>query len=452
MAAAVATCVSADLGTLVTGPIASQSSSKVVPPLLAEPAVGSEIGARGGNSPVRLRVGLVGEFGVGNIGNNASAAEVIRRIRLDFGDRVVVELISRGAERAEQLFGVRALPMKSDEHVQDRGFARLTRQIKDAVHLLRAAGRYDVVIVPGTGLLEAEVSGGSTGIMNALAVVSLAAMVTHRPLIWIGVGSGRLRTVSARFVTRVAAKGARRRSYRDSLSMTEVVGSTRQTSGDVLSRDVVFGRPINDRVELPVATGDFVVAVGAIDLPKRAARGLSMEATRARYVTNLARVCDLLLEEGAHLRFVLGDEADLAITEQVRSEIWSTADAGARQPLVETHSFDGLERAIAGADVVLASRYHTILAASLVYRPVIALSHSPKDDQLMLQLRATEYCFGAFDFDPDLVVSAVKSARIGHELISAQFEEICTAHHDIVENDWLVVRTILEDALSRGLR
>ena len=70
------------------------------------------------------------------------------------------------------------------------------------------------------------------------------------------------------------------------------------------------------------------------------------------------------------------------------------ADAGALDRVVEepATSFEMLFDQLAEADLVVATRFHNVLSALLLDKPVVSVSHMDKNDQLMASMELSEYC------------------------------------------------------------
>jgi polysaccharide pyruvyl transferase WcaK-like protein len=71
--------------------------------------------------------------------------------------------------------------------------------------------------------------------------------------------------------------------------------------------------------------------------------------------------------------------------------------------LEPVHAFPGLITAIRGSEYIVTCRYHGVVLAHLMNRPVLAISHHPKIATLMRDLGLSEYCVDIRAFDLDLL-------------------------------------------------
>jgi polysaccharide pyruvyl transferase WcaK-like protein len=106
------------------------------------------------------RVGLFGLLGSGNIGNDASIESMLGYLRADHSD-VVLDAMCKGPDRLTERFGVAAIPLNwyQKYEKQASGVSAIAlKALGKGVDVFRTASwvrRHDVVIVPGTGILEA---------------------------------------------------------------------------------------------------------------------------------------------------------------------------------------------------------------------------------------------------------------------------------------------------------
>ena len=398
------------------------------------------------------RIALFGEFGVGNIGNDTSLRTVLSLIH---GQRLPgsTELITRQSEGAAELFGLPATPMKTEPGGREGTVGRVLRRARDGLRMIRTVGRFDAIVVPGTGLLEPTGTSRAAGTVNALAALSLAARLRRVPVVWFAVGGAvrgmeRSGTIT-HIVVDVAARGASYRSYRDELTKSELLRFGVNVQADQVRRDVAFAYP-----NLPVRQRrpdgqPVIVAISVIDLPQ--SFGGSGD-DRTRYVTELTKLTVELRGRGMRVRFVLGDQADDANTREVLAGLGSLGRSDDDVEYVETRTFDELLAELAEVDVVVASRFHVLVAAALVTRPMVALSHADKDDELLRQLGLTRYLLDAYTFDAAEAAKSVdESARADSE-ISARLRSECAANRAMVEAEFRKISDLLRSAVNGAVR
>ncbi|GAA0335841.1 polysaccharide pyruvyl transferase family protein [Micropruina glycogenica] len=358
-----------------------------------------------------LRIGVYGEFGIGNAGNDESARVVHQLLReLSITD---VTLISLSGVAATRAVGLPALSFTSSAPSSARPTVvvkalRLFSKVGDQVRMIRIVGEFDAVIVAGTGLLEAPRGRYPGGDMVWLSMLSVACRMRRVPLVWFAIGGGRY---ASRIPGRLAAwagKAAQTRSYRDPLTPAWLAANGLDVSTDAVVTDVVIARapisrPPRDRDELQV------VAIGPIDLPQR----LDTSRSEGCYLNGLAELVSRLQDRGIRIRLVLGDAADGPVAEALIDRLHSPGLAVTSGP-----SFDDvLSDVVEHADVVVASRFHVLIAALLAGVPVVALSHADKDDSLMRTFGLDRYLFSAAAFEPESVETAIFASHQSREVI-----------------------------------
>ena len=106
------------------------------------------------------RVGLFGNLGAGNIGNDASMASVLRYLRAGHPD-AIVDAMCGGPEWVKSQHGIEAVPMVWSQTLDGRASGVTLAALKvlgkgvDAVRTASWVRKHNVVIVPGTGVLGA---------------------------------------------------------------------------------------------------------------------------------------------------------------------------------------------------------------------------------------------------------------------------------------------------------
>ena len=116
-----------------------------------------------------------------------------------------------------------------------------------------------------------------------------------------------------------------------------------------------------------------------------------------------------LVEHEYDVRLLIGDAV---YDQQVASDL--------RESLRRRRAPDGLEAAsmssprdvlsqLAATDLVVASRFHNVLLALMLNKPVISLSYHEKVDALMAGFGLDEYCQDIELFDVDHLIGQIKT-------------------------------------------
>ncbi len=111
----------------------------------------------------------------------------------------------------------------------------------------------DLVIVPGTGILESTLPLRPWGMPYSLFLVCAAGRLLRTPVALVGVGASGTGSRPVRALTRWAAQLAAYRSYRDTLSRDAIRAMGVDTSRDEVYADLVFALPTPRRATLGAA-------------------------------------------------------------------------------------------------------------------------------------------------------------------------------------------------------
>jgi polysaccharide pyruvyl transferase WcaK-like protein len=380
-------------------------------------------------------IALIGEFGVGNMGNDASCQTVLELLRALDAD-VTLSVISRSPSAAEQLLGVAAAPISASS-AESRFWGhlgpatRIVEKIRDLFHLVRIIGRYDVVIVPGTGVLEAADRRNPGGVIVWLLLIALACRIRRVSLVWFAVGGSRYRFRLPARAAVLAARGANYRSFRDDVTASALRANGLEVPKSAISRDVVFARAMSLASAAEMQTHDRIstVAIAAIDYQSG--------GQETPYLERLTEVALSVLDLGMGVVVVSGDDSDEIFADELMRRISEAGHPRASTVnRVRRGDFDQLIGVLSGTDLVIASRFHVLLAGVLLRLPVIAISHATKDDELLRQLDIARYAHPIATFSVADIQQSIAHVNENIEAIRHDLERGCAEAHTIVLSDF----------------
>jgi len=354
----------------------------------------------------RLRISLFGNFGSGNIGNECTLHAMICNARRYQPD-VVLQCISKGPEHTVATCQIPAVPMREMlVDMQPRPGRRVLRLLRRIViglpteiyrwvRTAKTLRQTDMLVMTGTGML------GDFGILPFdihLDILrwSIVARLCRCRLLFVSVGAGPLdHPLSRRFV-RWALALADYRSYRDNLSKQYLEGVGIETSGDAVYPDLAFSLP---RELLPPSThregARRVVGVGLMAFYGGHHTTEPSEAIHHDYIVKMATFVTWLLEHQYTVRLLIGDTR---YDGRVRRELMDVLEQRHTQyrhgqllaePIA---SPEDVFSQLASVDVVVASRFHNVLMALMLGKPVVAISYHEKIDALMDDVGLPAYC------------------------------------------------------------
>ena len=366
------------------------------------------------------RVALFGLFGIGNFGNEASLAAGIEAVRRAL-PTAAVSTVSTDPELVARLHGVPGHAI---------GDAWLAERLTRGGRLRRIAGRpvvelgrwvaavrhlrtVDLLLVPGTGVLD-DMGQAPTQLPLDVLRWSLAARLTGRRLLYLSIGAGPIHHPVSRRLMRAALRQSDLCSYRDEGSRTFMASIGRDTAADEVWPDLVFGL---DRPVAPLRTGPGpeTVALGIMDYRGWQGAGAEAERIHAAYVAETVALTRALRGRGHPVRLVVGDDADLPTADAVVAAVGDPAVL-----LCRSAAFDDVLAALAPADVIVAARFHNLVAALLTGIPAVSISYAAKNDQLLASVGLGSMCTHVDRFTADEVLGLLDAVLADRAALATQ--------------------------------
>jgi polysaccharide pyruvyl transferase WcaK-like protein len=353
---------------------------------------------------------MFGLFGIGNFGNEASLAAA-----LEAAERVLpharITTICSDPARVERQHGVPGVSINAAgrfDRLADGGrLRRLALRPVLEIARWRFALRYlrhvDLVVVPGTGILD-DFRQRPTQLPLDVARWSVAARIAGARLVFLGIGAGPIVHPVSRFLMRLALAQADFCSYRDEGSRRFMASIGRQTGDDEVWPDLVFALD-RDIAEPRIDARSFKVALGVMNYRGWHAVGVEADRIHARYAERMVALADQLRTAGYELCVVVGNDADLRVARAVTARLREPVD------IVRSADLDDVRTAVMNTDVLVSSRYHNLVAALLGGVPAVSLSYADKNDQLLATFGLGEYCQHIEMVDIDLVLAHVEAIR-----------------------------------------
>jgi polysaccharide pyruvyl transferase WcaK-like protein len=362
----------------------------------------------------RQRVAFYGHFGGKNFGNECTLHALLVHFRRRLPDAELFSICSDPGDVTAQ-HGIPAVPMSVDEEsaspsvgprsqkppVPVRLYRRLHREVRGVHHAFTSLRAATLFVVAGTGVLED--TGWSAAWYFGILKWCVIARLRGARVCFVSVGMGPIRRPLSRFLTRAALRLAHFVSYRDAGSLRYGHSMSVDTSQHHQFPDVAFGLgPETD----PVQSGSghpLVVGVGVMDYfgPQD---GPKQTAVHEHYLDTMVGFVTKLLERGYRVRMLYGDARyDPPVLAEVMRRVAARAGLPAAGT-IETphlHDFRDVMTAIASADLVVSPRFHNLVLALILGKPVMSLSYHPKNDDLLSDFGLRDYCHSLETFELD---------------------------------------------------
>ncbi len=350
----------------------------------------------------RPTIGLFGAFGVGNLGNECTLQALLYNIQKRVPDAEISCICPRPDE-VRLAYNISAVPIEeiSFSPINNRilrflrkVFVRIPVELFRWIEVFITLRAVDVLVMTGTGMLG-DFGIGPLGLHYEILMWTVAAKLCRCKVIFLSVGAGPLRRPLSRRIVKAALSCADYRSYRDSFSKDYLKSIGFDSERDLVFPDLAFSFPT---AMLPrcsrQGTHKPIIGIGMITYFNRQCSSPDDETIYRDYLEKLGTFVSWLLERNYTVRLLIGDvtydqraREDLQVLLQERGfgcENGNIIDEPAS-------SVQEILSQLAATDLVVASRFHNVLLALMLGKPVLAISYHEKVDALMTDVGLGEF-------------------------------------------------------------
>jgi len=371
-------------------------------------------------SPVR-RVVLFGLFGSGNSGNDASLEAMLAFLRRWPGMDITCVCYAPDAIAAKHgIHGVSVgtpAAWKPLPGAIDRMLFGLPRRLAGLGRAILTARRADVLIFPGTGILD-DFGTGPFGMPLAIFGWCLGARLGGAQIAFVSIGAGPIHHPLSRRLMAGAAAMAQYRSYRDTVSRDFMESIGFDTRRDAIFPDIAFALPTPpSRVRAGQALTVGLGVMGYYGWNHDTQAGAEIHRT---YLNKLRTFALWLLDQGYRVRLLTGDAGDRTAVGALAALVHAARpglppDLLCAEPTSDLHE---LMEQIASTDIVVATRFHNVVAALKLARPVVSIGYASKNDALLTEMGLAGFCQHIEELDVDRLIlqfTTLLDARDDHE-------------------------------------
>jgi polysaccharide pyruvyl transferase WcaK-like protein len=350
------------------------------------------------------RICFYGHFGSPNFGNESTLLAILSHLRRLLPEanvvcactspETLVETQEIEAVPISRKFLKRWNPRTPVTAWLRRVFVGLPSELRRGFDAFKTLKGADVLIIPGTGLLTDAYGLTEWGPYN-LFKWSLIAKVCRCKVLFVSVGAGPVYGTLGKYFVKSALSLADFRSYRDNASLEYLKGIGFPTNSDRVYPDLVFSLP---EAMLP-PDGDrrgkrSIIGLGLMPYAGKYSVAKPSDATYQEYLESLVTFVRWLLVHDYDIRLLIGEVSDRSASEEFKSLLKTSLghydeDRFIDQPAL---SVEQLLPQIAATDIVVATRFHNILLALVLNKPVISISFHHKCASLMEEMGLSEYC------------------------------------------------------------
>lgn len=348
-------------------------------------------------------IAVFGFFGCGNLGNDASLESMLLLLR-DKRPDARIFCICPLPDVVTGDFGLDTVSIRLPKpervaRILDRLLLRIPGMAANFIQAILYIRKAGVLVVPGTGILD-DFGERPTGLPFDVFKWCLAARLMGTRIAFVSIGAGPIRNRLSRWLMTGAARMADYRSYRDTGSREFMESAGVNTSRDAMYPDLAFKLPLPQSTEAEPSV-PLTVGVGVMNY-----RGWYGFEERGQvvfdgYVAKIAKFVRLLLKSGYRVRLLTGDEDDAPAVEALLLALGDRE--AARLSCEPVHSIHDVLGQVARTDLVVATRFHNVVAALMAGKPVISLGYAPKNDLLLKKMGLGGYCQDVDSFDVGLL-------------------------------------------------
>ena len=248
----------------------------------------------------------------------------------------------------------------------------------------------------------------------------LMAKLRRSRVLFVSVGAGPIDRALGRVLVKAALSLADYRSYRDDASRDYLRGIGFRSKRDRVYPDLVFGLPeaLLSRDHARSEGTRRVVGLGLMVYAGKYSAADPRPETYTAYLESLAVFATWLLEHDYDIRLLLGD-GDTIVIEEFRSVLQARLGSYDEERIIEQPiaSVQDVLAELAATDVVVATRFHNVLLALLLNKPVIAISFHHKCSSLMRQMKLSEYCHEIDHMDADRLIGQFRKLEQNREAV-----------------------------------
>jgi len=383
-------------------------------------------------------IALLGLFGGGNLGNEASLVAMLTPLREAFPDAIISCICGNPAAVTERysISAVGILPetirwpsLRKSSLVKFPHwfFLRVAAEIQIWLKIFRYLRTVEFVIIPGTGILD-DYRLSPFDVPYNILRWCLSARLLGIKILFVSIGAGPIHHPLTRLFMKTTARTATYRSYRDNVSRDYMNRIGLNVAKDPVYPDLVFSLPHPssiasdfDKIERKQAT----IGIGVMRYYGRKLNYTFSEAAYNGYIKKISEFVCWLINHKYNVRFMIGETPDQSAVDDVLNAIQAKdnkfTDSVIFSEPIRT-IYDLFEQ-ISKTDVVVASRFHNVVCALMLNKPVLSLGYAERFDELMSEMGLGTCCQNIENFDVKMLIKQFKEVEKKGKEVSFGIQE-----------------------------
>jgi len=405
-------------------------------------------------------ISIFGNFGTQNLGNECTLQAVIHNVRQYVPD-APLRCICTDPEDTSRRYSIPAVAMSSGYGHREassssvrrrrthpllrvlRGIViRLPRELMHWMTAFKTLKGSRMLIMAGTGMLD-DFGIRPFDLHYEIFKWSLLAKLRGCKLLFVSVGTGQLEHPLSRWFVKAALALADYRSYRDRFSRDLLDDLGIAARRDFVYPDLVFSFPRPEvRRESRRRTGP-VVGLGLMEYYGKGCRPEDGRAVYHAYIDKVTTFVAWLLERGYTVRLLIGDVVyDGRASHDVIGRLRERHVVYDERRLIHgpVSSVDQLIFQLAQSEIVVASRFHNVLLALMLTKPVVSISYyGRKNEALMAEMGLAEYCQRIDDLDPGRLIEQFRALEERTETLAPFLEQKTEEYRAALERQYTAI-------------
>lgn len=383
------------------------------------------------------RIAILGAFGQQNLGNECTLEAFLHVCRKYLPD-AEIKCICSVPENAAAQHNIRTFPMFAGNSqawpelknpvlkLARAVFVFLPREIRHWFKAFRTLASTEALFVAGTGLLT-DAYQTSFGYPYTLFKWSVVATIRRCKMLYVSVGAGPIdRPLSRRFIKSALSRAAFR-SYRDSSTREYLVAIGFPANNDPVYPDLVFNMPMPEMVRCDHGKGARRrIAIGIMSYAGKPSPDKRNYALDEIYLGKVVTFAVWLVAKQYDVRILFGDvRYDPPALEYTRRLLTASLSPVDRYRVIDepVSSVQELLSELAATDAVVATRFHNVLLALMLRKPVISISFHDKVASLMSQMGLSKYCQDIQNLDVNQLVEQFCNLEKNAHVLSLMIEQ-----------------------------
>lgn len=336
------------------------------------------------------RIGIFGNFGIGNFGNAATLELMLQFLR-HAQPEAELTCVCTNPEKVHRDHGIPALPF---------GWPGppVIRKLGGWSYAISVVRKFDLLIIPGTGILN-DFGSPPWALPYTLFRWCLAARLCGVTIALVSVGAGPLHHPLTRWFIRHVASMAQYRSYRNKYSVEFLQKLGVDTKNDHVYPDLVFRLSTPSPPLQESAIRRRTVCVGAMLYHGWSARirtgdRIAGDNIYEHYLRKLTDFVLWLLERDYRVRILMGADSDQKAVDDLCNAVLAKKPSLPEAVLIAEPAHSGHEvmRQMSDADIVISSRFHSLVFAFMLGKLAISTGYAEYHDELMAEMGLDAFC------------------------------------------------------------